>query len=60
MSSDEELDKDAVCHQFYSTYTANVSPMKLLKCFGNLAKGEQVMHNVIYADDLVLLPTGRY
>jgi hypothetical protein len=28
---EEELDKDAVCHHFYSTYTVNTSPRKLLK-----------------------------
>jgi hypothetical protein len=28
---EEELDKDAVCHRVYSTYTANASSRKLLK-----------------------------
>jgi len=43
--------------------------MKLLKCFGNFAIGEQVLHNVKYADDLCyclqgitdrLIEIGRY
>jgi hypothetical protein len=57
---EEQLDKDAVRHQFYSTETANVSPVQLLKCFGNFAIGEQVLRTVKYADDLVLVPTGHY
>jgi hypothetical protein len=28
---EEELDKDAVCHQFFSTYTANALQGKLWK-----------------------------
>jgi hypothetical protein len=28
---EEELDKDAVCHQFFSTCAANVLPRKLWK-----------------------------
>lgn len=28
---EEGLDIDAVCHRFYSTYTVNMSPTKLLK-----------------------------
>jgi hypothetical protein len=28
---EEELDKDTVCHPFYSTYTANILRRKLLK-----------------------------
>jgi len=28
---EEELEKDAVCHQFCSTYTANALPRKLWK-----------------------------
>jgi hypothetical protein len=28
---EEELDKDAVCHHFYSTYIVNTLPRKLLK-----------------------------
>jgi hypothetical protein len=27
----EELDKDAVCYQFYSTYTASTLPRNLFK-----------------------------
>jgi hypothetical protein len=28
---EEELDKDAVCHHFYSIYIVNMLPRKLLK-----------------------------
>ena len=31
---EEELDKDAVCHQFCSTCTANALPRKLWMCLG--------------------------
>jgi hypothetical protein len=43
--------------------------MKILKCFGNFAIGEQVLHNVKYADELCyclqgiidrLIGIGRY
>jgi hypothetical protein len=30
-SLNEELDKDALCHQFYSIYIANAFPRKLWK-----------------------------
>jgi hypothetical protein len=49
-----ELDKDAVCHQFCSTYTANVLPRKLWKGLETKIGG-QIIHTVKYADDLVLL-----
>jgi hypothetical protein len=41
------LDKDAVCHQVYSTYTSST--------FGDFKTGGQAIHTIIYADDLVLL-----
>jgi hypothetical protein len=31
VKTEEGLDRYAVCHQFYSTYTANTLPTKLLK-----------------------------
>jgi hypothetical protein len=60
MRSEEQLDKDAVRRQCYSALTANVSPVQLLKCFGNFAIGERVLRTVKYADDLVQLSTGHY
>jgi len=46
---EEELDKDAVCHQFFSTCTKEV-----LEGFGDFKIGGQIIHTVKYADDLVL------
>jgi hypothetical protein len=46
---EEELDKDAVCHHFYSTYIVNTLPRKLLKVGGKL------IYMMRYADDLGLL-----
>ena len=52
---EEELDKDAVCHQFCSTCTANALPRKLwmgLETSFNI--GGKIIQTVKYADDLVL------
>jgi hypothetical protein len=46
---EEELDKDAVCHHFYSMYIVNTLPRKVLETCG------QIISTVRYADDLVLL-----
>jgi hypothetical protein len=45
-----ELQKDAVSHQFCSTYTANA-----FEGFGNFKIGGQIIHTVKNADELVLL-----
>jgi len=45
---EEELEKDAVCHQFCSTCTTNALPKKLYI-------GGQIIQTVKYADDLVLI-----
>ena len=47
---EEELDKDAVCHQFCSTCT-NEAPDGL----GNFKVGGKIIQTVKYADDLVLM-----
>jgi len=52
---EEELNKDAVCHQFCSTCTVNALPMKLWKGLEDFKIGRQIIHTVKYADDLVLL-----
>ena len=52
---EEELDKDAVCHQFCSTCTANALPRKLWMGFGDFNIGGQIIQTVKYADDLVLM-----
>jgi hypothetical protein len=46
---EEELDKDAVCHHFYSTYIVNKLHRKLFKVL------ETSITMVRFADDLVLL-----
>ena len=50
---EQELDKDAVCHLSYSTYTANTLPRKHVKGFGYFKLGEKVIRAVEYADGLV-------
>jgi len=52
---EEELDKDAVCHQFCSTYKANNLTKEALEGFGDFKIGGQIIHTVKYADDLALL-----
>ena len=47
---EEEFDKDAVCHQFCSTCTANASPRKLWMDL-ETSKSEGILFK--YADDLV-------
>ena len=52
---EEELDTDAVCHQFlYSECLTK----EALKGFEDFKIGGQIIHNVKYADDLVLLAKG--
>ena len=51
---EEELEKDAVCHQFCSNYTANALPRKLWKGLETKIGGE-IIHTVKFADELVLL-----
>ena len=52
---EQELDKDAVCHRSYSTYTANTLPRKLLKGSGYFKLGVKVIRAVEYADAFVLM-----
>ena len=53
---EEELDKDAVCHQFCSTCTVSECLTKeALEGLGDSKIGGQIIHTVKYADDLVLL-----
>jgi len=52
---EEELDKDAVCNQFCSTYTAKNLNKEALEGLGDFKLGGQIIHTVKYADDLVLL-----
>jgi hypothetical protein len=51
---EEELDKDAVCHQFCSTYSENLTK-EVSEGFGDFDIGGQIIHTVKYVDDLVLL-----
>ena len=51
---EEELDKDAVCHQFCLTCIANALPTKnWMGLETNI--GGKIIHTVKYADDLVLM-----
>jgi len=52
---EEELDKDAVCHQFCSTCTVNCLTKEALEGFGHFEIGGQIINTLKYADDLVLL-----
>jgi hypothetical protein len=49
---EEKLDKDAICHLFYLTYTASTLPRNFLKIFKTEGK---VIRTLKYAYDLVLL-----
>jgi len=51
---EEELDKDAVCHQFCSTCTANALPRKLWMGL-ETSTSEGKLLKLKYADDLVLM-----
>jgi predicted nucleotidyltransferase len=51
---EEELDKDAVCHHFYSTYSEYIT-QEALEGLGDFKVGGQIINMVRYADDLVLL-----
>jgi len=51
---EEQLDKDAVCHQFCTTCTVNALPRKLEE-FGDFKIGGKIIHTVKYANGLLLL-----
>jgi predicted nucleotidyltransferase len=51
---EEELDKNAVCHHFYSIYSEYFT-QKALESLGDFKVGGQIISMVRYADDLVLL-----
>ena len=51
---EEELDKDAVCHKFYSTCTANALRRKLWMGL-EISTSEGKLFKLKYADDLVLM-----
>ena len=51
---EEELDKDAVCHQFCSTCTANAVPRKLWMGL-ETSTSDGKLFKLKYADDLVQL-----
>ena len=55
---EEESDKDALCHRFYSTYTASALSKGPLEGLGDFTIGGRVLHTVRYANGLVLLPKG--
>ena len=48
---EEESEKDALCHRFYSTYTASALSKEALEWLGDFTIGQ-----VRYANGLVLLP----
>jgi len=52
---EEESDKDAACHQFYSTLHSKYFTKETLQGFGDFKIGGQVIHTVKYADALGLL-----
>jgi len=52
---EEESDKEAICYRFFSIYTANTLPRKLLKGLETSKdEGTYVIRTVKYADGLVL------
>ena len=52
---EEELDKDAVCHQFLFSLYSECFTKEALGGFGDFKIGGQIIHTVKYPDDLVLL-----
>jgi hypothetical protein len=55
---EEQLDKDAVCHQFCLTCTSSEClTTEALEWFGDFEIGGQIINTEKYADDLVLLAT---
>lgn len=52
---EDEIEKDDVCHRLYATYMVSTLSGTLLKCLETSAYWGQVILNVKYADDLVLL-----
>jgi len=52
---EEELDKDAVCHQFCSTCTANAFTKEPVDGLGDFNIGGHIIQTVKYADYLVLM-----
>jgi len=53
---EKRLDKDALCHQFCSTYREIALPRKLSKGLETYKIGGQVILTVKCADDILLLP----
>jgi hypothetical protein len=51
---EKELDKDAVCHQIYSTLYNKCFTKETLQGYGDFKIGGQVIHTVKYADTLGL------
>jgi hypothetical protein len=51
----EKSGKGAFCRRFYSTCTANTLSRKVLKVFGGLKIGGQILGTVKYADYFVML-----
>ena len=52
---EEELDKDAVCHQFCSNFYSECFTKEALEWLGNFKIGGKIIKSLKYADDLVLL-----
>jgi len=52
---EEELDKDAVCHQFCSKLYSEFLTKEALDGLGDFKIGGQIIQTVKYADDLVLM-----
>ena len=52
---EEELEKDAVCHQFCSTFTSECLTKEALEGFGDFKIWGQIIDTMKYAHNLVLL-----
>ena len=52
---EEELDKDAVCHQFCSIFYSECLTKEALDGLGDFNIGGQIIQTVKYAEDLVLM-----
>jgi len=53
---EKELEKDAVCHQFFNFYSECLTK-EALDGLGDFNIGGQIIQTVKYADDLVLMAT---
>jgi len=51
---EQQLDKDVVCHRFYTTRSVNTLPKEVLEGFGYFKRRGQVFRTVNCTDDLVL------